>query len=88
MKLTQVKAKKISSTNELRSKAELTGTSKDLIGFIYDIPKDEQIDNKKLTEIFQREGLICKAQIVRDESKRFYSARVKFETIIHLQVAT
>ena len=84
MKLTQVKAKKISSTNELRSKAELTGTSKDLIGFIYDIPKDEQIDNKKLTEIFQREGLICKAQIVRDESKPFYSARVKFETIIHL----
>lgn len=93
MKLTKVchQSNIISSTrnksslqSETRSKTELSGTFKDLIGFVYDIPKDEQINNKQLTDIFKEQGLLCKAQIVRDESKPFYSARVKFETIVHL----
>ena len=61
---------------------------KELYGFIYDIPKDSQLSNIDLVQIFKDFHIDCQVQIKRDEKRPFYSARVKFQNSVHLRVAT
>ena len=61
---------------------------KELFGFIYDIPKDSNLTNSDLVQIFKDFHIDCQIQIKRDEKKPFYSARVKFSNSVHMLVAT
>ena len=60
----------------------------ELYGFVYDIPKDANLTNKLLTEIFKDHHIECNAQIQRNEKKPFYTAKVKFMSGVHLKVAS
>ena len=60
----------------------------ELYGFVYDIPKDANLTNKLLTEIFKEHHVDCQAQIQRNEKKPFYTAKVKFMNGMHLKVAS
>lgn len=78
----------LSSQVNLSVRSEASSCPKELYGFVYDIPKDAQLTNAQLTEIFREQHIQCQTQICRDEKKPFYSARVKFMNSVHLEVAT
>ena len=58
-----------------------------LIAFIYDIPKQDGYTNNELTSIMRALGYQCNVQLNLDNGKPFLSARVKFESEAHLQLA-
>jgi len=69
-------------------RSEASSCPKELYGFVYDIPKDAQLTNSGLTQIFRDQHIQCQCQINRDDSKPFFTARVKFSNSVYLEVAT
>ena len=76
------------STSHISVRDAEEHTPKELYGFIYDIPRDADLTNKQLTEIFKQHHIDCQIQIKRDDKKQFYSGRVKFMNSVHLRVAS
>ena len=60
----------------------------ELYGYVSDIPKDAQLTNSDLTQIFKEYHIDCIAQIQRNDKKPFYTAKVKFMNGVHLKVAS
>ena len=60
-------------------------SSKNIFGFIYDIPKNDSITSSDLTSLFEENDLKGRVQMISDDNKPFFTARVKFENEEHLK---
>ena len=66
---------------------KMSEAPKELFGFIYDIPKDSGVTSADLVQVFKDFHIDCQVQLKRDETKPFFSARVKFQNSVHMRVA-
>lgn len=64
-----------------------TKTDKVKIGFIYDIPKTDSITSQQIKEIFESENLEVRIQLIKNDNKPFFTARVKFTNAQHFETA-
>lgn len=57
-----------------------------LFGYLYDIPKHTTAADLKL--VFTAQHIDCNVQIKREPKKPFDTAMVKFQSTVHLQIAS
>lgn len=57
-----------------------------LFGYLYDIPKETKAADLK--QVFSEQHIDCNVQIKREPKKPFDTAMVKFQSSVHLQIAS